>query len=190
MMQKARGGLAIQGPLRTGGRDGGAPNNLVFVSPFACAKSAGTWTPTVASNAWVHRRTAADAAFSIYIPAPMEAWRGLVSQGFKLTSLEILYVIGTAAMDAVAGGVYKDTLGADGVAHSAAALTTTYDTGHDTAAERIDVDEHRMTLTIDSAEVEYPADGNTSYHAELVCDAAATSVFDLKGAIWHFTRAL
>lgn len=189
-MQKIRGSFVVQGPLREGGRDGGAPNHLVFISPFACAKSAGTWTPTVASNAWVDRRSAADAAFTIFIPVPMETWRGLASQGFKLTSVEILYVVGTAAMDAVAGAIYKDTLGADGAVHSAAALTTTYDTGHDTANERIDADEHRMTLTIDSGEVEYPADGNTTYHAELVCDAAATSVFDLKGAIWHFTRAL
>ncbi len=78
-------------------------------------------------------------------------------------------------MDAVAAAIYKATLPANGAAHAApTAITFSYDTGHDTAAERLTLDEHKMTFTITT-----PAwlDDDDVYFVELQCDAAATSVF-------------
>jgi hypothetical protein len=76
------------------------------------------------------------------------------------------------------------TLPADGSAASTAAVTTTYDTGHDAAAERIDVDEHKMTLTVTTP---FWVDDDEACYVELVVDAAATSVFKMIGARANFT---
>ncbi len=136
----------------------------------------------MASNVWSVNRTAADAAGVTYIPIPVPAKATLV--GAYLLDVCIMFTVGTGALDSNAAALYKDTLAADGTINSAASVSTTYDTGHDAAAERIDVDEHRMTLTLDT-----PAwiDGDgESYHVEMSWDAAATSVLKEFGAIAHF----
>jgi hypothetical protein len=154
------------------------------IQPFEALISAGTWTDTVASNLWSKNRTAADAAFTIYIPvqAPFQSSVGL--KGAYLKSVDIFYVVATLAMDAVAATLYKQTLPADGAAASTASVTTTYDAGHDTAAERIDADEHKMTLTVTTP---FWMDEDDVVYVELVCDAAATSVFKYLGARANFT---
>ena len=154
-----------------------------FVGPDKAQFSAGTWTDTVASNVWSKNRTAADAAFVVKIPVDLPGNAAEALEGATIEAIELFYVVGTAAMDSVAAALYKTTLAANGTLPSAAAVTTSYDTGHDAAAERITVDEHRLKLTVTTPALVHD-DG--AYHVELSCDAAATSVFKYLGALIHY----
>lgn len=140
------------------------------------AHSAGTWTATVASNVWYNRRTAADAAATTYIPLGNLLASSGDLRGAYVKSIQIHFRVVTAALDAMEAHLYKATLAADGTLFTVAEVTTTYDTGHDTAAERIDVDEHLMTLT-PSTPFWIDGDGST-YFVEMVSDAAASSLLD------------
>lgn len=161
-----------------------------FIPPTLIGASAGTWTLAVASNVWSNNRTAADAAFTLYVPALIPSNSGAL-KGAMLKSIELMYSVGTADMDDMATvKLYKDTLQAgaasgSGTINTATEITgITLDTGHDTAAERKAQDEHRMKVTLDT-----PAyiDNDESYHLEVVCDAAAGSVFKVFGAIINYT---
>jgi hypothetical protein len=144
------------------------------------AHSAGTWTATVASNVWYARRTAADASVTTYIPLGNLLANANDLKGAYLKSVAIHFRVVTAALDALEAHLYKATLAADGSLLTVAEVTTTYDTGHDSAAERIDVDEHLMTLSL-STPVWIDGDGSY-YFVEIVADAAATSLLDYFGA--------
>lgn len=152
----------------------------VWIPFTAFVHSAGTWTATVASNVWFTRRTAADAAATTYIPLGFLLANANDLKGAYLKSVSVHFRVVTAALDALEAHIYKATLAADGSLLTVAEVTTTYDTGHDTAAERIDVDEHLLTLTL-STPVWIDGDGSY-YFMEVVADAAATSVLDYFGA--------
>jgi hypothetical protein len=154
-----------------------------FIPPSAALQSAGTWTAAAASNVWSSNRTAADAAWVTYIPIPIPS-NSAGKKGAYLVSVTVYFSVGTAALDSLAAAVYKDTLAVDGTLTTAAAVTTTYDTGHDSAAERIDVDVHTLTLTL--ATPAWIAE-DEAYHVELSGDAAATSVFKYFGAVANYT---
>jgi hypothetical protein len=156
-----------------------------FIPPGQIGVSAGTWTLTVASNVWSNNRTAADAAFTVYVPVPIPS-NSVALKGAKLESIELMYLIGTAACDDVATvKLYKDTLAVTGTLNTAAEVTgVTIDTGHDTAAERKAADEHRMVVTLDTPVF---IDNDEAYHLEVVVDAAATTVFKIFGAIINYT---
>jgi hypothetical protein len=157
-----------------------------FIPPTAFGFSAGTWTWTVASNVWSNNRTAADASFTIYMPIPIPS-NAVAFKGSKLLSVEFMYSISVAAADdfAVATALlYLDTLAATGTLNTAAAVTTTKDTGHDTDAECLAVDEHRLVLTVTTP---LWIDNDQGYHAEFVVDAAATTVFKIFGGIANYT---
>jgi hypothetical protein len=155
-----------------------------FIHAIECLFSAGTWTHTVASNLWTMNRTAADAAFTVHIPVQAPLQSSVALKGAYLKSVDIWFTVGTAALDAAAATLYKETLAADGAACTTAAVTTSYDTGHDAAAERVDVDEHKMTLTVTTP---FWVDDDETCYVELVCDAAANSVFSMIGARANFT---
>lgn len=160
-----------------------------FIPPASFQFSAGTWAIGVASNVWSMNRTANDSAFTAYIPIPVPS-NDAASKGAYLTSIDVMYSIATEAMDDFATvALYKDTLQAvaasgSGTLNTAASVTVTVDTGHDTAAERKAVDEHRMKITLST-----PAwiDSDEAYHVELVVDAGANGVFKFFGAIAYYT---
>jgi hypothetical protein len=155
-----------------------------WVSPADCQYSAGTWTDAVASNIWSRNRSAADAAFTIRIPVTV-LQNAVALKGSKIASVDIYYEVATAAMDSVAVAAYKAVAPANGAAWPAVTTpTVTYDSGHDSAAERITVDEHKLTLSFSS-----PAwlDDDDVLSVELACDAAATSVFKFYGARVNYT---
>ena len=162
----------------------------LFIPPNQIGASAGTWTLAVASNVWSNNRTAGDASFTLYVPIPIPS-NEIALKGCKLLSVELMYSIATAAADDFAlatFALYKDTLQASaasgsGTLNTAAAVTTTKDTGHDAAAELLAADEHRAVLTVTT-----PAwiDNDEAYHVEAVVDAAATTVFKVFGAIANF----
>jgi hypothetical protein len=155
--------------------------------PFSLfSHSAGTWTATVASNVWYARRSAADAASTTRIPLLLPS-NSAGNKGAYLTSVDVFYRVGTAALDALQADLYKMTVGADGALQTVAAVTTTYDSGHDSAAERIDVDEHSLTLTLATP---VWVDNDEEFFVEVVVDNAATSVLDFFGARANYTLRL
>lgn len=146
------------------------------IIPFtAFAHSAGTWAPTVASNVWYTRRTAADAAATTYVPLGHVPQRDGATKGSQLESVEFHFRISSAAIDAMEAHLYKATLAADGTLLTVAEVTTTYDAGHDTAAERIDTDEHLMTLTPSTP---FYLDDAEMLFLEVVYDGSAAGVID------------
>ncbi len=154
-----------------------------LIHPGEMLFTAGTWTDTVASNVWYKRRTAADAAATVQIPI-LILQNAAAYKGCKLVSIDVFFVISAAGLDALAATLYKATLPADGSAMSAASVATSYDTGHDTAGERIDQDEHKMTLTLTT-----PAwiDEGDYYFVEVVIDGSAAGVIDIMAARANFT---
>lgn len=150
-----------------------------FIAFSKFIHSGGTWTSTVASNVWFDRRTAADAAAVTMIPLGDVPQRDGSTKGAALQSVEVLFRVVTAALDSLSAILYKATLAADGSLLTVAVVPTSYDTGHDTAAERIDVDEHTMTLTVTTPTY---LDDNEYLFVEVSWDAALTSVLDFFGA--------
>jgi len=156
-----------------------------FISPSLFDHSAGTWTISEASNIMKSARTANDSAFTTLIPIPLPS-NGAGLKGALLKSIDVFYAIGTAAADDFATvELEKMTLGVDDVAITGAAVTTTCDAGHDTAAERYAVDDdHVMTVTLTIPEW---IDDHAAFFLKLVIDAAATSVVTFFGARANYT---
>jgi hypothetical protein len=113
-------------------------------------------------------------------------------KGCKLTSIELMYSIGTAAADDIPTAtciLYKDTLQASaasgsGTLNTAASVAGSLDTGHDSAAELKAVDEHRLVFTLTTPVF---IDNDEAFHFEIVVDAAAGTVWKTFGAIINYT---
>ncbi len=160
-----------------------------FVPPTAFGYSAGTWALAVASNVWSLDRTAADASFTIYMPIPIPS-NAVAQKGAYLVSIEFMYSISGAAADdfAVATAlIYKDTLSVSGTINAAAVAASTKDTGHDTDAECLAQDEHRMVLTLTTP---VWIDNDAAFHFEAVVDGGAATVLKIFGAIVNYTLRL
>jgi len=155
-----------------------------YISPFAYGKTAGTWTPTLGTNTVADVRTAADASFSLFIPILIPS-NASALKGAKLTSIDVYYTVGTAAMDAVATvELEKMTLPANATAVTGAAVTTSVDTANDTTAERLAQAAHTMTVTVTT-----PAwiDDGEAYWLYILVDGSAAGVWTNWGAVAHFT---
>jgi hypothetical protein len=162
-----------------------------FIPPNLIVGSAGTWTMAVASNVWSNNRTAGDASFTLYIPVMIPS-NSVALKGCKLTSIELMYSIGTAAADDIPTAtciLYKDTLQAtaasgSGTLNTAASVAGSLDTGHDSAAELKAADEHRLVFTLTTPVF---IDNDEAFHFEIVVDAAAGTVWKTFGAIINYT---
>jgi len=87
-------------------------------------------------------------------------------------------------LTALTAVVNKVTRGADGAVAVVAAQTFSYDSGHDAAGERVDVDQHKMTFTISTP---FWLDNDEYVLVELTCDQAGdTGVIELLGAVANF----
>lgn len=148
-----------------------------FISPFDFAYTAGTWTPTIASNVVSNVRTAAGAAFTVLIPLvqPGSATQLL---GAKIISVDVFYKIATNAATAFAVALDKVTIASTGAA-TGAAVVHTLDTGHDAEAERYAVADHMLTATITTPEF---VAKNTAYWLSFVITAHAGTVYTAYGA--------
>ena len=155
----------------------------MFIPPAAIGKSAGTWTPALSSNLASESRGAADASFTLNIPILIPS-NDSALKGAKLKSVDVWYKIATGAADDFATvELNKVTLAATGTAPTGAEVTTTCDTGHDTAAERKATGDHTMTVTVTTPEW---ADDAAAYILSLIVDAAANTAFTLYGARANF----
>lgn len=154
-----------------------------FIPPALAQKSAGTWTPTFSTNKVFERRTAADAAFNLFVPIMIPS-NSADLKGAYLQSVDVFYNISTVLADDFATvTLTKQSLSSVG-AHTASAPAVTIDTGHDTAAERKATGEHKMTITLDTPDW---VDNDDAYILYMVVDAAATTVFDLVGVRANYT---
>lgn len=142
--------------------------------------NSGTWTMTVGpvANTYMSRRTAA-AATSITVIQIVPLQNSNASKGFYLTSVDIWFEYTTAAPTTLDALIWKNTLGADTAVLVAAAVPFSYDTGHDTAGERDNVDQHKMTLTLTTP---VWIDNDDIYFVELTSVNAASTVLDFYGA--------
>ncbi len=155
-----------------------------FIHPGDFEMSAGTWAVTESSSVVSNDRTAADASVTVLVPIKMPS-NSKALKGAKLTSIDVGYLIATAAADDFATvELEKTTVGADNVAASGSAPDITIDAAHDTAAERKAADDHTMTITLDDPEF---LDDGDCYWLKMVIDAAATTVLKFYGAVAHYT---
>jgi hypothetical protein len=160
-----------------------------WISPQRMSYVTGTWADAAGqvSNTIVKKRTAADAAATITIPISLPSNDG-AEKGSKLVSVDVYFEILTGAMDALTAAVHRVTLPADGAAiGTVEALTFSYDTGHDSAAERIDVDQHTMTLTLTTP---VWIEDDQVIQVQLTLDGSATGVIDIIGARANYTTRL
>lgn len=158
-----------------------------FVIPISLMEFVtGTWAAAVDSNVWTMDKSASDETATVYIPIQVPSNDDL-NKGFYLESVEIHFEVETASLDALSAAIKKASMPADGSAISPSSVTTTYDSGHDTAAERKDVDHHQMTLTLSTPEW---IDGDEMFWIEISVDAAMTSVYKQGHAIAKGTLRL
>jgi len=156
-----------------------------YIPPTLFHRVTGTWTWTagqVADTIAAHV-AAADQTCTVNIPICIPS-NSVANQGAYLTSVEIDYEILTADCDAFSAVFNKVTRGADTAVAVVAAQTFTYDAGHDTAAERLDVDQHKMTLTLSTP---VWVDNDVYFLIELTIDQALTTVVELLGAVANYT---
>jgi hypothetical protein len=156
-----------------------------FIFPNEFAFSAGTWTPTITSDVFNMTRTQADASVTVIVPVKLPS-NSVALKGSYLKSIDIFYKIHTAAADDFATvDLNKMTLGADDTAITGAAVTTTLDTGHDLAAERLAVDnDHVMTITVTTP---VWIDDGDAFFVEMIIDCAATTDLIFFGARANYT---
>jgi len=159
-------------------------NFSVFVHPSLCGYGGWTWTNEVKANGWLSSRTAADASFNLLIPVRL--WGNSAAyRGCKLVSADIWWEVTTAAMDEVTAYIYQSILPINGDEFAAPTLIVfTYDAGHNDAAERITVDQHKMTVTLTTP---VWVDEDDKFYIRIVGDAALTSIFNFYGARLNFT---
>lgn len=160
-----------------------------FLPPGQAHFVTGTWSDAAGqvSNTIVKKKAATDETATLTIPIKLLS-NGGGYKGCYLKSVDVYFEVLTAALDAMSALVHRVTLPADGAAiGTVEALSFTYDTGHDAAAERIDVDQHTMRLTLDTP---VWIDDDHSIQVQLSINAAATSVFDYIGARANFDLRL
>lgn len=156
-----------------------------FIPPTLFHTVTGTWTLAAGAVAGTIAKhvAATDEVSVITIPIVLPS-NSVDLKGAYLTSIEIDFEILIAACDALAAVVNKVTRGADTAVAVVAAQAFTYDTGHDTAAERIDVDQHKMTLTLTTP---IWLDNDAYVNVEITADKAATTTIDFLGATANYT---
>jgi hypothetical protein len=159
-----------------------------FVSPLMYTKTAGTWTPSVASNLVKDTRTAAAAAFTLYIPILLPGSLGL--HGCRVQSIDVWYKIATAAAtSAVVPLMYQTNLLANAVAVTGSAIPVTLDALHDSSAELAAIGDHKMTITPTITVRDFMLK-NTGVFLVFTVTAAATTVYTNFGAQINFTLRL
>ena len=145
-------------------------SQYIPTSQFVC-DLASTWSYSGAGDTpgLYHEATG---TLPIYIPIvlPGSANR---NQGARIKSIDVYYKVDTAALTSVAEpALHKVTLSANGSDLSTADVTTSLDSGHDTAAERITVASHKMTVTPDTP-FYLPADAYTVLELSFVGSASS-----------------
>jgi hypothetical protein len=155
-----------------------------YIPPTLFHCVTGTWTLAAGAVAGTIAKhvAAADETSVINIPVIVPS-NSVDQQGAYLKSIEIDFEILEDAAEALDAVINKVTRGADGAVAVVAAQTFTYDAGHDTAGERVDVDQHKMTLNITTP---FWLDNDEYVLVEITADKALTTTMDFLGAFANF----
>ena len=146
----------------------------------------GTWADAAGQVATtiVKQKAAADNTATLTIPIVIPS-NSAAYKGCKVSTIDVYWEVTVAALDALSATIYLVTLPANGAAIAApASQAFSYDTGHDTAGERLTLDQHTMTLTLTTA---IWLDNDQVLQVELSVNAAAASVFDYIGTRVNYT---
>jgi hypothetical protein len=149
----------------------------------------GTWTMAAGAvaNTIAISKGAADNTAIVTIPIVIPMNDG-PDKGARLISVDVYWEVLTAAMDAVTALIHQVTLPADTAAIGApTSLAFTYDTGHDTAPERLTLEQHSMTLTLTTP---LWVEDDMVVQVQMTMDAAATSALTMFGARANYTYRL
>ncbi len=153
-------------------------NASKWIPPAKMAKTAGTWTPAIASNVVSWDRGAADATFILLIPIDLPQGPNYHT-GARLKSIDVYYDISVEAADGFATvEIEKVTLPANTVAPTGAAVSCTVDVDNDTTTERLAVAAHKMTVTPDA---DLWLQKGYGYYLNLGVDMGTNGVFKLMG---------
>ncbi len=150
-----------------------------WIPSSSIQKSAGTWTPTLSTDLVCDVRTAAAAAFLLFIHIPLPS-NSEYAAGVKLKSIDVYWKNATADMTNVTNVLLKKmTLAANAAAVTGAAVTIALDSSNDTDAKRITQASHTMTVTLSTAAY---IDHDEEYVLYISAEGASGSVFTLFGA--------
>lgn len=158
------------------------------ITPFDCYGTVATWAIGAGqvAGALSYKCDATDEAAHLFIyprvPVHLPDANGVAAKGYKVTDIELNFEITAAALDAMSAVINKVKVGADGAVYVVSTPAFTYDTGHDAAAERIDVDQHKMTLTITDP---FYLEDDEFLLVDLTIDKAATSIFEFYSGVAH-----
>lgn len=155
-----------------------------FIPPTVMSITANTnWTevvPDVAGMICRHKAAAAETCL-IQIPILIPS-NSVALKGSLLKSIEIDYEIEVAACTSVTAALNKITRSVDGTVSAVSAITVTQDLV--AATDAADVDEHKLTVTVTTPEW---IDNDVYLILQLTVVAAATTTFDILGAVANFT---
>ena len=157
-----------------------------YIPPTLFHCVTGTWTLAAGQVAGtiVKKVNDADQTSTVNIPIPIPS-NSVALKGSYLKSIEIDFEIVGAALTALTAVVNKVTRGANTAVAVVSAQTFSYDTGHDSAEERVDVDQHKMTLTLTTP---IWVDNDEYVLVALTVDQAGdTGVIELLGAVANYT---
>ena len=160
-----------------------------FISPTQCHYVTGTWTDAAGAVAGTicKSKAAADETAVVTVPVCLPGNSG-ARKGSYVKSIEVFWEVLTAAMDAVTPVINLARLPADTAAFAAVvAQTFAYDAGHDTAAKRLTLDQHKMTLTLSAP---LWLDDDDVLLVQMTFDAAATSALTFFGAKVNYTARM
>jgi len=163
-----------------------------WITPFQMFGTVAAWGVVAGqvSGSLVYKCDATDEAAHLHIPiaipsnSGVSAVTGSAVKGAKLKSVEMDFEILIAACDALSAVFVKNKRGIDGSVVVVSNPAFTYDTGHDTAAERLDVDQHKMTMTLDTPVF---IENDEYWYVDVTIDKAATSTFEILGAFVNYT---
>jgi len=159
-----------------------------YIPPTAFHVVTGTWTQAagaVTDTIALHKAANAETA-TINIPI-MTPSNSVALKGAYLTSVEIDFEFLAAAPTSLDAVFNLVTRGADTAVAVVAAQTFSYDTGHDTAGERDNQDQHRMTLTLTTP---LWIDNDQYVLIELTAVCGASVTIDLLAAVANYTLRL
>ena len=161
----------------------------IYIPPTCAHRVTGTWSHAAGQVVDTICQSVNDANQTSKLTIPLMIFSNSNSQkGCKLKSVEIDYEITGAALEEVTAVINKVTRGADTAVAVVTTPAFTYDTGHDTANERLAKDQHKMTLTITTP---FWVDNDEYVLVELTINQAGdTGVFELLGAFANVTLRL
>jgi len=155
---------------------------LWIPGPSFAASANGVWTTVrLAANNLVLSKDGGDDTDTLTSPSLRPLIRSTASKGFKITSIDVVYSILTADLDAHSA-VLSDVTYADNVA---VAVTSHGGSLAGTLAIATDADPYVTTLTPGTPA--YDNGALTDLRLEITVDAATTSLYDLYGIFVNYS---